>query len=194
MDETFGNLKSRIEKIASKGRTAITRSDLTRAAVLVPIVFRRGEPGLIVTKRTMNVAKHKGQISFPGGMREPEDKDEIENALREAKEEIGIDPSSITVAGVLDDYATTTGFAVTPVVGFVEPNAVLTPDPIEVSEIIEVPLAALREPSSHELVTVEYGNVGYRYHRYSVGDNIIWGATAGIIHHFLSVLDGEESS
>lgn len=192
MDETLGILKSQIEKIADKGRTVIKRSDLTRAAVLVPIVLRGAEPCLIVTKRTMSVAKHKGQISFPGGAREPEDRDEIQNALREAEEEIGIHPSSVIVAGVLDDYATTTGFAVTPVVGFVDSAAKFTPDPAEVAEIIEVPMSALRDPSRHELVTVEYGNMGYRYHRYTVGDHIIWGATAGIIHYFLSVLDREE--
>jgi 8-oxo-dGTP pyrophosphatase MutT (NUDIX family) len=193
MFDGWENFKNHIEEVTSRSRITIDRSDLTKAAVLVPIVFRAGEPFLIVTKRTMNVATHKGQISFPGGVREPGDKDEIENALRETREEIGISPSSTTVIGLLDDYATTTGFAVTPVVGIVEPDVEFAPDPVEVAEIIEVSIADLQNPKHHELVTVEYEEFGYMYHRYQVGSHIIWGATAGIIHVFLNALDKMES-
>ncbi len=137
----------------------------------------------------MTVATHKGQISFPGGTREPEDKDEIDNALREAQEEIGLDPKYVRVVGLLDDFATTTGFAVTPVVGFVASDAELTAEPVEVEELIEAPIAILRDESKHELVRVEYGDTGYQFHQYKVGEHIIWGATAGIIHRFLTALD-----
>ncbi len=178
-----------VEEVAGHERVVLNRPDLTRAAVLVPIVFREVEPHLIVTKRTMTVATHKGQISFPGGTREPEDKDEIDNALREAQEEIGLNPKYVRVVGLLDDFATTTGFAVTPVVGFVASEAELTADPVEVEELIEAPITVLRDESKHELVRVEYGDTGYKFHQYEVGEHVIWGATAGIIHRFLTALD-----
>ncbi|MCP4678159.1 MAG: CoA pyrophosphatase [Deltaproteobacteria bacterium] len=188
------NFVGRVEEVAGRERIVLNRPDLTRAAVLLPIVFRGNDPHLILTKRTMTVATHKGQISFPGGVREPEDQDESANALREAHEEIGLDPKAVKVVGLLDDFVTTTGFSVTPVVGFVETEAELTADPVEVAEIIEAPLAILTDPSCHELKRLEYEDRSYEYHQYEVGEHIVWGATAGIIHRFLTSLEETASS
>ncbi len=186
--------KIRVENALKHKRRTIARPDLTRAAVLVPIVFKTDEPHLILTKRTMTVATHKGQISFPGGMREPDDKDEIDNALRETREEIGLHSHKVAVIGLLDDFITTSGFVVTPVVGFVTADAPLTPDPMEVAEIILAPVSDFTNPTYHELVTEKENGVSRKYHSYRVGKHLIWGATAGIIHQFLSEMDALEEA
>ena len=191
MNEAAKKLMERVENVTKKPRNILRRPDLTKAAVLVPIVFRDEAPHFILTKRTMNVAKHKGQISFPGGVREPEDPGEVENALREAREEIGLEPSSVKVVGLLDDFVTVTGFKVTPVVGLVDSDAYLSPDPVEVEEIFEAPLAVFVDPNNHELSTTDTSS-GYSFHRYRFQNYDIWGATAGIIHRFLDALAHEE--
>ncbi|MDJ0765384.1 MAG: CoA pyrophosphatase [Myxococcota bacterium] len=190
MDSAFDNLIRRIRNITRGPRTIINRNELTKAAVLVPIVGRHGAPHLILTKRTMTVAKHKGEISFPGGAREPEDEDEIANALREAHEEIGLNPKQVSVMGLLDDFPTMTGFSVTPVVGWVNSEAALMPDPVEVAEMIELPFSDLQDPAVHELVKLGSEPNGYRFHSYQVSGHVVWGATAGIIYRFLSALNG----
>jgi 8-oxo-dGTP pyrophosphatase MutT (NUDIX family) len=137
----------------------------------------------------MNVATHKGQISFPGGMREPTDNDAVDNALRETQEEINLRPQQVTVVGLFDDFITTSGFLVTPVVGFVASDASLSPDAMEVAEIIEAPVAVFTEPTHHAFVTEMQDGVSRQYHSYRVEAHHIWGATAGIIHRLLSEMD-----
>lgn len=188
MKETIEQFKSRVERAVKRPRNVLDRADLTEAAVLVPIVFRKGEPHLIVTRRTMNVATHKGQISFPGGVREPIDAGPIDTALRESEEEIGLDPEAVTVIGLLDDFVTSSGFAVTPVVGLVDSGTRCAADPVEVAEIIEAPFARLSDPACHEIRTVDQGGLSYSSHFYRVGNHTIWGATAGIIYRFLKAL------
>jgi 8-oxo-dGTP pyrophosphatase MutT (NUDIX family) len=181
--------KKRILRALKTNRKILKRKDLAPAAVLVPIVFRNDRPHLIVTKRTMTVATHKGQISFPGGMRELEDRDEIENALRETHEEIGLDPQSVEVLGIMDDFETITGFVVTPVVGFVASKAPLQADPTEVAQIIEVPIDDFSNSDCHQLIRGEQDNVPYKFHSYAIQGHTIWGATGGIIYQLLMSLD-----
>ncbi|MDD5307460.1 MAG: CoA pyrophosphatase [Deltaproteobacteria bacterium] len=181
----FANFVTRLEAVAARGRIMIHRPDLTPSAVLVPVVERDGAPSLILTRRTMKVAAHKGEISFPGGVREPEDRDAVATALRESREEIGLDPGAVRVLGPLDDMATTTGFVITPVLGIVRPDAALAPEPVEVAEVVEAPFADLMDPARHELVTEEFDGASVRYHRYRVAGLDIWGATAWIIHRLL---------
>ena len=147
MEQSAREFKTKVETVLARGRNEIYRPDLTKAAVLVPIVFRKNGPHIIVTMRSMKVETHKGQISFPGGVREPEDKNAVDNALRETQEEIGVDPDSVTVMGLLDDIVTSSGFKVTPVVGFVSSEVSYSKDSVEVEEIIEVPISFLRDPS-----------------------------------------------
>lgn len=189
MDEKLLQLKNRLETVLKRDRQVIGRTDLTRAAVLIPIVLHAGEPHIILTKRSMTVATHKGQISFPGGMREKADKDAIENALRETEEEIGLSPERVTVIGLFDDFVTISGFVVTPVVGFVEADALLRADPAEVDEIIVAPVAAFTDPTRHEIVTETQAATSRRYHSYRIGGHLVWGATAGIIHRLLTQVD-----
>jgi 8-oxo-dGTP pyrophosphatase MutT (NUDIX family) len=189
MSDEIDNFKRDVLRALAGERATVDRSDLTRAAVLLPIVVRDDGPRLIFTTRTMNVAKHKGQISFPGGMTEPGDDGPEATALREAQEEIGLDPALVQVLGALDDQITITGFAVTPVVGFVDPGAELAPDPVEVQDVFEVPLAVLTDPARHDEELMEHRGERFRTHRYLAdGDRVIWGATARIVTSFLAAL------
>ena len=162
-------------------RLVLDRPDLVCSAVLVPVLLDDPEPRVVFTRRTMHVAAHKGQISFPGGAAEPGDADAVATALREAREEISLDPADVIVAGLLDDQITTTGFLVTPVVGFLPPGVCFEPDPAEVAEVFGVPWSVLTDPARHDVELLEWRGITYRNHRYHVGDKVIWGATGRIL-------------
>src|SRR6266850_7572696 len=120
---------------------------VTAAAVLIPIVQHPSGLSVIFTKRTTHLKAHSGQVSFPGGRAEPEDATPEFTALRETQEEIGLAMERVEVLGRLPDYLTRTGFRVTPVVGLIVPPLDLTPDPREVEDVFEVPLAFLLDPN-----------------------------------------------
>lgn len=153
----------------------------TAAAVLVPIVDHASGLTVIFTQRTTYLKAHSGQVSFPGGRAEPEDPTPEFTALREAQEEIGLAIENVEVLARLPEYHTRTGFRVTPVVGVVTPPLALSPDPREVEEVFEVPLAFLLDPANHRRETRELQGrrVGYYVMRY--GSHTIWGATAGML-------------
>jgi 8-oxo-dGTP pyrophosphatase MutT (NUDIX family) len=153
----------------------------TAAAVLVPIVEHPSGLTVIFTRRTAHLKAHSGQVSFPGGRAEPEDPTPEFTALREAQEEIGLAVERVEVLARLPDYHTRTGFRVTPVVGLVIAPVELVPDPREVEEVFEVPLAFLLDPANHRRETRELQGrtVGYYVMRY--GTHTIWGATAGML-------------
>ena len=153
----------------------------TAAAVLVPIVERPSGLTVIFTRRTAHLKAHSGQVSFPGGRAEPEDPTPEFTALREAREEIGLAMERVEVLARLPDYHTRTGFRVAPVVGLVTPPLALVPDPREVEEVFEVPLAFLLDPGNHRRETRELQGrtAGYYVMRY--GTYTIWGATAGML-------------
>lgn len=154
---------------------------------------------MVLMKRTETVAHHKGQISFPGGAQEPEDVDLVATALREANEELGIDPHMVQVLDVLPDfYARVSSFIITPVVGRLKPEAdadqlVFRPNPDEVAEIIEVPLRVLRDPSIHHTEQRTHNDITYNIHFYDYGQYEIWGATGRIIQEFLRVVDSKSN-
>jgi len=153
----------------------------TAAAVLVPIVDHPSGLTVIFTRRTAHLKAHSGQVSFPGGRAEPEDPTPEFTALREAQEEIGLAAERVEVLARLPDYHTRTGFRVTPVVALVTAPVELVPDPREVEEVLEVPLAFLLDPANHRRETRELQgrSVGYYVMRY--GTHTIWGATAGML-------------
>jgi len=153
----------------------------TAAAVLVPIVDHPSGLTVIFTRRTAHLKAHSGQVSFPGGRAEPEDPTPEFTALREAQEEIGLAAERVEVLARLPDYHTRTGFRVTPVVALVTAPVELVPDPREVEEVFEVPLAFLLDPANHRRETRELQgrSVGYYVMRY--GTHTIWGATAGML-------------
>jgi 8-oxo-dGTP pyrophosphatase MutT (NUDIX family) len=154
---------------------------LKRAAVLVPLVPREYGLGVILTRRASDLPTHAGQIAFPGGRCEANDADVGATALREAHEEVGLDPSYVTLIGAADAYETVTRFAVTPVVGLVDPRARLTADAREVDEIFEVPLAFLMDPANHVPQERVYDGTTRRFYAMPYGDYYVWGATAGML-------------
>ncbi len=151
-----------------------------RAAVLLPVILR-AEPTLLFTRRTEKLARHSGQVSFPGGRSEERDLSPVETALRETMEETGIAPSFVTIAGYLDRYRTGTGFDIQPVVGVLSGGFALAPDPNEVAEIFEVPLAFLADPANRRRESRMIGGRERRFYAFTYHGHEIWGATAAII-------------
>jgi len=164
---------------------------LRAAAVLVPIV--RHETGLtmLLTQRTDHLNHHAGQVSFPGGRVEDDDKDAIDTALRETEEEIGLARSYVEIAGYLDAYETGTGFHIVPVVGFVTPGFDLTLDDFEVAEAFEVPLKFLLEPENHQRHSRTWQGQKRRFYAMPYDEFYIWGATAGMIINLYRRIDGQ---
>lgn len=154
---------------------------VTAAAVLVPIVPRDTGLSVIFTQRTTHLKAHSGQVSFPGGRAEAHDPTPEFTALRETQEEIGLPMERVEVVARLPDYLTRTGFRVTPVVGLVELPFVLTPDPREVADVFEVPLAFLLDPRNHQRRTRELQGQTVGYYVMEFGGRTIWGATAGMV-------------
>jgi 8-oxo-dGTP pyrophosphatase MutT (NUDIX family) len=159
---------------------AFATSPAVDAAVLVPVTDR-AEPGVILTRRTDTLRRHAGQVAFPGGRVDPGDADLIAAALREAEEEIALDPKLVEIVGLADRYRTITGFEVTPVVGVVPPDAHTARREAEVADIFEVPLAFLLDTANHVEATVEWQGRERHYYEILWDDFRIWGATAAMI-------------
>ena len=151
------------------------------AAVLVPIVNRPAGLTLLLTQRSADLPDHAGQISFPGGRVEADDPSIAHAALREATEEIGLPAERVSILGELSPYETVTGYRVSPIVGWVEPPFVLTPDPIEVADAFEVPLAFLLDPQNRQRHFRMLGDIRRDFWAIPYGDRYIWGATAAML-------------
>jgi 8-oxo-dGTP pyrophosphatase MutT (NUDIX family) len=151
------------------------------AAVLVPIVNRPEGLAVLFTERSADLPDHAGQISFPGGRVEPGDLDVDAAALRETEEEIGLPRDRVAVLGRLADYETVTGYRVTPVVGWVEPPFPVIPDPVEVADVFEVPLAFLLEPVNQQRHFRMLGEIRRDYFAIPFRERYIWGATAAML-------------
>ncbi|HXL99965.1 MAG TPA: CoA pyrophosphatase [Rhizomicrobium sp.] len=156
---------------------------LTPSAVLLPIVARPA-PTVLFTRRTAHLARHAGQVSFPGGRAENSDTSLVVTALRETMEETGIASSFITVTGFLDAFETGTGFAILPVVGLLAEGFALVPNPAEVDEVFEVPLAFLLDPANRKRDSREWQGKRREFYVFEYGAHYIWGATAAILVNF----------
>ena len=163
-------------------------SRVTEAAVLVPLVNRPHGLQVLLTQRTAHLADHAGQISFPGGRVEPDDRDREGTALRETEEEIGLLRSRVTLLGRLADYEIPSGFRITPVVGWIEPPFDLQLDAFEVSAVFEAPLAHFLELDRYQRREYRFRGRHRHYLAIPYEGRYIWGATAGMLYSLARVL------
>jgi 8-oxo-dGTP pyrophosphatase MutT (NUDIX family) len=161
---------------------------LTPAAVLLLIINHGHGPSVLLTRRANTLADHAGQISFPGGRAEPGDASLADAALREAKEEVGLDRGRVEVVGELPEYLTSSGYRVQPIVGWAEPPIAYAPDTSEVSEVFEVPLAFLLDPRNHRLEKTYYRGQPRQFWAMPWEGRYIWGATAGMLVTFQRIV------
>ena len=161
------------------------------ASVLIPLV-QREQLTVLLTLRPTHMNSHSGQIAFPGGKADPEDHDAIATALREAHEEVGLEPQFVEVIGQLPIYTTGSAFIVTPVVALVDPGFTLKPNAEEVADVFEVPLEFLMNPANHRHHVVDWGGEQRRWLSMPYLDGnterFIWGATAGMLRNFYRFL------
>jgi 8-oxo-dGTP pyrophosphatase MutT (NUDIX family) len=158
---------------------------LVPAAVLVGFL-QGGESGVLLTKRTAHLNKHAGQVSFPGGRIDPGDASPEAAALREAREEIGLDARLVELTGRLGDYVTGTGYRITPVVGLLPPGAGLgelglVPSPDEVESVFALPMSVLLDPAAPQRRRAHYRGRWREFWVWPHPDHYVWGATAAIL-------------
>ena len=165
----------------NKGVRPVTTKPLRAAAVLVPVWLRPEGAGLILTKRSSRLKHHPGQIAFPGGKVDANDFGPMAAALREAQEEIGLDPARVTVLGALPVHETVTGFAVTPFVGLIEGPFAALPEAGEVEEVFTVPLSHVLDRSRYSIEGRRWMGEWRRFYAVPYGPYYIWGATARIM-------------
>lgn len=157
------------------------------AGVLAPVLFRDGEVYVLFTKRADHLGEHPGQMSFPGGGREPSDETLEATALREANEEIGLGPEEVDVYGTLDDIRTTTRYAVRPFVGTITDRQ-YRPDESEVAEIVTLPVAAFMNRDNYESERRDHPKYGdHRIHFFHVDGYTVWGATGRMLVQLLEL-------
>ena len=168
-----------------------TQERAVEAAVLIPIIARP-ELTILFTQRTATLARHSGQVSFPGGRRDPSDLSPMETALRETQEETGIESAFIKVAGYLPRYRTGTGYDISPVVGVLATGFTLTLNPQEVADTFEVPLALFLDPANRKVETRVWGARERRFYVFTHNDRAIWGATAAILVDFAARLTSRD--
>jgi 8-oxo-dGTP pyrophosphatase MutT (NUDIX family) len=157
------------------------------AAVLVPIILG-SDPSILLTKRNANLNRHGGQVSFPGGRIDAADADAEAAALREAAEEIALDPLRVEVIGRLADYVTGTGYRITPVLGLLPPGLALHPSPREVEAVFELPIGILLDPAAPHRQRHSVRGHWREYWVWPHPDHYIWGATAAILVHLAQKL------
>ena len=179
-------MKQQIERVLyHRTIKRITGENLKASAVVVPVFRDRGQYHILFTERSDDVVFHKGQVCFPGGTREPSDSDLLQTALREAKEEIGLDVKDIEILGELDDVVTlVSGYVVSPFVAFIPHPYPLKTNGKEVKGTFSVPLSFLMDEANFKQDSYSYEYEGH----------IIWGATARILRQFIALLRSKNAA
>ncbi|MBN2333249.1 MAG: CoA pyrophosphatase [Deltaproteobacteria bacterium] len=167
---------------------SLTFPDGIRAAVLCPVFIQDNQPHLLFIKRSQQVKHHKGEISFPGGIKEPDDRSLLETCLRETMEEVGIQQQDITIIGRLDDVDTTTGFLVSPFLGIISYPYPFILNEQEVDHLVTVPIKDFIDASSQFDFYYFDGRHLMPLVAYYLGGQVIWGATARIVERLVTLL------
>jgi 8-oxo-dGTP pyrophosphatase MutT (NUDIX family) len=154
---------------------------LRPAGVLVPVLEHPEGARVLLTKRSSRLKHHPGQIAFPGGKQDETDIDVVAAALREAHEEVGLPPGQVTVLGTLPTHETVTGFLMTPVIGWIDTPFAAVPEPGEVAEVFQVPLAHVTDPNEFLIQSRRWRGTRRHYYTVPYGPYYIWGATARIL-------------
>ena len=175
--------------LAHRVKKTVGDPSLTPAAVLLLLYPKGGEYCILLNKRSDQVEYHKGEISFPGGARDPEDRDSLETALRETEEEMGIQRDDVTILGELDEVATRSRFRIQVYVGTIRYPYPFRPSAIEIAEVLEVPITALKEPSNLRVETRWEEGEPVTAYSYAYNGHLIFGATARILEQFLGLLE-----
>jgi len=187
---TLFHASSHVGPLGLRDDREFAPAPLRDAAVLIAVTDRP-EPGVLLTHRPETMRNHPGQVAFPGGKLEPGE-DAVAAALREAQEELALDPTVVRVVGQADSFVTGSGYTLTPVLGMVPPDLPLVPDPREVADWFEAPLRVVLDQANHVARTGlfrgyerEYTEIEWQWHR-------IWGITAGILSNLSHRLAWQE--
>ncbi|HYS43336.1 MAG TPA: CoA pyrophosphatase [Geobacteraceae bacterium] len=161
------------------------------AAVLLPLYVKEGACHVLFTKRTEHLHHHRGEISFPGGVRHPEDRDALGTALRETWEEVGVAPEDVDVLGALDDFYSIHDYLVTPYVGLLPADPRFRSNAGEIERLIEVPLAHLLRPEIFRAEDWSWRGRTQPVYFFTYGNDEIWGLTAAILKQFLDIISNK---
>ena len=175
--------------LAHRTKQTVGEPSLTPASVLLLLYPKDGEYCILLNKRSEQVEHHKGEISFPGGARDPEDRDSLETALRETEEEMGINRDDITVLGEMDEASTRSQFRVQVFVGTIEYPYTFNPSAIEIAEVLEFPIPALMDPANRRIETHWEDGQSVTSYSYVHEEHVVFGATARILQKCIELLD-----
>lgn len=173
--------ENNLDHALSDERDFIKDLDSLRNAAVLIAITDRPEPGVILVQRPDYMRSHPGQVAFPGGKIDPEDKDAVHAALREAEEEVSLDPKLVDIIGATDRYHSGSGFNIQPIVGVIPPDLPLVPCPEEVDDWFEAPLDFVLDPKNQSAHVGEWRGAKREYYQINWQDRRIWGITAGIL-------------